>query len=222
MIVNGETLRTLNITYSALFQNGFKTVADDWNKIAMKAPSSTLASEYGWLGMFPQVREWIGDRTIQGMTAHGYRIVNRDFELTISVKRNDIEDDNIGIYAAMMQEFGRSVGDHPNQLVMGLLAAGFSTTCYDGQYFFDVDHPVIDANGNNISVANTDLVAGNGPAWYLLDTSRAMRPLIFQERRPFNFVAKDKPNDDNVFFKKEYVYGTDGRCNVGYGFWQLA
>jgi len=42
-------------------------------------------------------------------------------------------------------------------------------------------------------------------------------------RRPISdIVAKDKPTDDNVFDRNEYVYGVDGRYNVGYGFWQFA
>ncbi len=30
------------------------------------------------------------------------------------------------------------------------------------------------------------------------------------------------PNDIDVFLNDEYVWGTRGRCNVGYGLWQLA
>ena len=48
-----------------------------------------------------------------------------------------------------------------------------------------------------------------------------MKPLILQMRRPANFVAKDLLNDDNVFDKNEFVYGVDGRWNVGFGLWQL-
>ena len=101
-----------------------------------------------------------------------------------------------------------------------LLAAGFSTLCYDGQYFFDTDHPVLDANGNEISVANTD--GGAGTAWFLIDDSRALKPIIYQDRKTFDFVAMDSPDDENVFKRKEFVYGVDGRNNVGFGFWQFA
>ena len=31
-----------------------------------------------------------------------------------------------------------------------------------------------------------------------------------------------KPDDEGVFTRAEYRYGTDGRCNVGVGFWQMA
>ena len=64
--------------------------------------------------------------------------------------------------------------------------------------------------------------SGAGPAWFLLDTSRALKPLIYQERRPYRLVSKDRPEDDNVFNNKEFVYGVDGRSNAGFGLWQLA
>lgn len=36
------------------------------------------------------------------------------------------------------------------------------------------------------------------------------------------FVAMDNPNDEAVFTNKTFRYGVDCRCNVGYGFWQMA
>jgi len=121
----------------------------------------------------------------------------------------------------MLQELGRAAGEHPDQLIFALLAAGFASNCYDGQFFFDTDHPVGDgASGPVVSVSN--MQAGAGPAWFLLDTSRAIKPLIYQERRPYRLVSKDRPEDDNVFTNKEFVYGCDGRSNAGYGLWQLA
>ncbi len=32
----------------------------------------------------------------------------------------------------------------------------------------------------------------------------------------------DKETDENVFMRKEYIYGVDARLNAGYGLWQLA
>ncbi|KFB96089.1 phage major capsid protein, partial [Trabulsiella guamensis ATCC 49490] len=45
-------------------------------------------------------------------------------------------------------------------------------------------------------------------------------PIIYQERRPFNFVAIDDLTSERVFLQNEFAYGTDGRSNVGFGFWQ--
>lgn len=49
-----------------------------------------------------------------------------------------------------------------------------------------------------------------------------MRPLVYQERRPFNFTAMTDENSPNVFMRREYLYGVSGRCNAGFGLWQLA
>lgn len=222
MLINRASLQTLGTSFNALFSSGLGQADPLYDRVAMVTPSTTGKEEYGWLGRFPSVREWLGDRVIQNIATAGYAIRNKPFELTVSVSRDDIEDDNIGIYAPMFTELGRAAGAHYDQLVWPLLKAGFSTSCYDGQYFFDVDHPVLDAAGKTISVANTDAVAGTGPAWFLLDTSRAIRPIILQKRRPFQFIRLDRETDDNVFSRREYVYGADARHNVGYGLWQFA
>ncbi len=223
MIINGGNLKSLYVAFLAAFNSGLGQAQSLYQEIATTVPSTTSTNEYGWLGKFPKMREWIGDRVINGMATHGYSIKNKPFELTIGVDRDDIEDDNIGIYSPMFQEMGQSAAENPDELVFGLLAKGHSTVCYDGQYFFDTDHPVLDEDGVTVSSqSNVDENSSSGTPWYLLDTSRALKPLIFQNRKSPQFVAKDAPTDDNVFERKEFVYGVDSRCNVGFGFWQQA
>src|SRR5690606_27387688 len=115
--------------------------------------------------------------------------------------RDDIRDDNLGIYRPLFEEMGMSTAAHPDRLVFELLKNGFTELCYDGQPFFDTDHPVLDEDGKEISVANTD--GGSGTPWFLLSTRRALKPIIYQEREQFEFVAKDDPKDGNVFMRKE-------------------
>lgn len=222
MIINQGNLKTLFVAFKAAFQGGLGQAESYYGQVATTVPSTTGSEEYGWLGAFPSMREWLGDRVVNGITSHGYTIRNRSFELTVGVPRPAIEDDQYGVYTPMMAELGRASGAHPDELVFGLLKDGASTLCYDGQYFFDTDHPVIAADGSTDSQSNWDNNSGTGTAWYLLDTRRALKPLIFQNRKSANFVAKDSDTDENVFTKNEFVYGVDSRCNVGFGFWQLA
>lgn len=115
---------------------------------------------------------------------------------------------------------GHLARNHPEELIFGLLADGFSTSCYDGQNFFDTDHPQTDKSGAPVTVSNRQ--AGTGPSWYLMDTSRAVRPIVWQEREPYDFVSKTSPSDDNVFMNNEFLYGVGARVNAGFGLWQLA
>jgi phage major head subunit gpT-like protein len=213
--VDATVLRNLYTGFKAAFLRGFDGVAPQWDQIATRVPSTTSQEDYAWLGDMPAIREWVGDRVVRGLSESGYTIKNKTFELTVGVKRDKIDDDQYGIYTPMMQDMGQRVRQFPDKLVFGLLKDGFAALCYDGQYFFDTDHPVGQGVVSNVQ-------AGAGNPWFLVDTSHSLKPLIYQERRPFSFVPMTKPDDEGVFTRAEYRYGTDGRCNVGFGFWQMA
>ncbi|WP_102798728.1 Mu-like prophage major head subunit gpT family protein [Bowmanella denitrificans] len=226
MIITSATLNGLRTGFKKNFEDGKVKGQPMFQEVATVVPSSSKSNTYGWLGQWPGFREWIGPRVMKSMKEHAYSITNKDFESSVEVDRNDIDDDNLGVYAPMFNEMGYAASVFPDELVFPMLAAGFTTVCYDGQYFFDTDHPVnaeVDGTGADTSYANAIIDAGYvGEAWYLLDTSRSLKPLIFQDRKGMQFVAMDNPNDEAVFTNKIFRYGVDCRCNVGYGFWQMA
>lgn len=217
MDINAGNLNTLFRGFNTAFQRGLSSASDAemYKQIATVAPSSTAENEYGWLGDMPAIREWIGDRQVNRIKTDGYKIRNRKFEQTVGVKRDSIEDDQFGVYGPMFEALGENEALCPNQLTFGLLAAGFTTNCYDGQFFFDTDHPVGTGTVSNFG-------GGSGTAWYLLTTNRRLKPLIFQDRERGRLIRKDSETDSNVFDRDEFIYGTRMRCNVGFGFWQMA
>ena len=222
-IITPALITALRTGFSKAFQDALAATTTDWEKIATRVPSSSASNTYGWLNQFPTLREWVGDRVLKDMAASAYQVQNKLYEGTVGVKRTDIEDDNVGVYTPLFAEMGRAAKNHADQLVFALLAAGETTVCYDGQNFFDTDHPVfpnVDGTGTAATVSN--LQAGTGPAWYLLDTSRALKPLIFQERTTPELEALTSTQDEGVFMRDEYRYGIRYRCNAGFGFWQLA
>jgi phage major head subunit gpT-like protein len=84
-----------------------------------------------------------------------------------------------------------------------------------------IAHPVGDGVSiPTVSVSNVQ--AGGGTPWFLLDTSRAVKPFIYQERAAPKFTNLTQDSDDNVFFHDEYLYGVRARANVGFGLWQCA
>lgn len=226
MMVTAASLTALQVGFKKNFQDAFTATRPnaDFTRVATVINSTSKSETYGWLGKFPKMREWVGDRVIKDMEAKGYTITNKDFEATVGVDRNDIEDDNLGVYGPLMQEMGVSAAQQPDDLTFGLMAQGTTETCYDGQYFFDTDHPSFNESGGAITVSNVDAsgAAGN-PWWYLLDVTRPLKPMVYQERKKPQFVSKTDPqNSDHVFMKKEFLYGVDARCNVGFGLWQMA
>lgn len=217
------TPRSLELVF-----DGFKTVYTDafmnadlnWDKISMRVSSSGSSETYGWMGQFPQLREWIGQRHIHRLTDQGFKIQNLDFESTVSVPANDIMDDKLGIFRPAISEMGQLAAQHPEEVIFSLLKDGFTTECFDGQNFFDADHPLKDKDGINGTVSNFQ--DGSQTPWYLLDTSRALRPIVWQERQDYSFTYLNRPEDPHVFMNNEYIYGIHARVNAGFGIWQLA
>ncbi|MDD7908555.1 Mu-like prophage major head subunit gpT family protein [Pseudovibrio exalbescens] len=222
MEVTGSTLATLGVGFSAAFQSGLAEAPMDWKKVATEVPSTTSEQEYGWLKDWPAMREWVGDRLIKELSGDSYKIKNKAYESTVAVKKPDIEDDKVGMYAARFKAQGKAAGQWQNNLVWAALKLGLSEKCYDGQNFFDTDHPVgSKENGNLRTLSN--LQDGSKAPWFLLDVSQAIMPIIFQLRKKPEMVAQTDPNNsDHVFKRNEFLYGVDARGNVGFSFWQLA
>ena len=220
MIINNSTLHAAFVGFKTAFNQGYaeaKMYADD---IAMSVPSSAREETYAWLGQTPGLREWIGPRHVGGLASYSFTIKNRTFESTVAVPREDFQDDRYGLFGRYFSEMGYNTRRHKEQLIFGLLKDGFTGTGYDGQSFFDTDHPIVLNEAETLTVSNTQ--AGSDPAWFLLDTSRVVRPIIWQEREPYTFTSLTRESDHNVFFERQYLYGVHARVNCGYGLWQLA
>jgi phage major head subunit gpT-like protein len=159
MLINKENLVGVFINLKTTFNKAFEAAPSQWSLTAMLVPSGSSQNNYDWLDRFPKMRKWIGEKVIKALKANTYAVVNDDWEATVSVRRNDIEDDNLGIYAPMAQDAGYSAKTLPDEIVSDLKNNAFVNKCYDGQYFYDTDHPVDDGNGNTVSVSNKGTAA---------------------------------------------------------------
>lgn len=140
MVISQQSFNALYMGYSAAFNKGFHDTEVNYTKIAMTVPSVARETTYAWMGQIPNMREWIGEREIQSLSAHDYTIKNRNFELTTRIPVNDIADDQYGVYTPLMSEMGLSAKKHPDFLTFELLGKGFSEKCYDGATFFSDKH----------------------------------------------------------------------------------
>lgn len=77
-------------------------------------------------------------------------------------------------------------------------------------------------NKNSAQILVAHELSSKPTAWFLLDTSKSIKPVIFQERRMPELVSLNKTTDGNMFLDGKALYGVDTRCNAGYGFWQMA
>ncbi|STT58442.1 Mu-like prophage major head subunit gpT [Klebsiella pneumoniae] len=215
---SAEILHALSTSLSAAFTKGLSGVKPQYLRIATEVPSGSASNTYGWLSDLPGIKEWVGDRQLALLSQQGYTIPNKTWENSIRVKRENIEDDQIGQYSVIAQAFGQQIAEFPDTLSFQLLVAGFTTLCFDGQNFFDTDHPMAGGIYSNIVGDGTE----TGEPWFLIDESQVLKPIIYQKRRAFDFKSLDDLNSEHTFLQNEFLFGVDGRCNVGFGFWQTA
>ena len=220
MLITPQVMDAIFKAFNFSFNEGLKGTPAHWDKVATEAPSNTEEELYPWMGQWPAMREWVGDRVLNSLEMFGYAIKNKKFESTVTVPRTKIEDDRFNVFKGAFINLGRTVKMHPDLMVFGLLREGFTSDCYDGQNFFDTDHPVRTEDGHDAVVSN--MQAGDGPGWYLLDTTQGIKPLIWQTRIGYEFQQMTSSNDERVFLADEYTYGVRARVNAGFGLWQLA
>lgn len=108
--------------------------------VAMRMNSDQATETYAWLGTSPALREFIGGRTPAELGELSFTISNKDYEGSISIKSKDMRRDKMGMINVRVNQLADRANDHPAKLLTALMIAGESTTCYDGQYFFDTDH----------------------------------------------------------------------------------
>ena len=219
MEITFPALASINDGVNLAFNSQLSAAQTRYDAFTFEAASTGAEEVYPRLNMLPGLREWIGDRQVISLSNTTFTIRNRIFEETIGVARTDIEDDRLNLLAPIASQLGQNAGRLPDLLMATLLQAGHTTLCYDGQNFFDTAHPDYTSSGGSTTALN--YVTGSSPVWYLFDVSQILKPCIFQRRRPFQVIPKFSMTDPQVFWNKEFEWGVDGRCNVGFGLWQL-
>ena len=299
MILNKANVTALFIVLKKTFNNAFDAAPSQWDQVATLVPSSTRTNDYTWLDRFPRLKKWVGDKVVQALTEHNYTLTNDSYAATVEVDRDDIEDDQIGIYAPQAQDAGFSAKQWPDELVFEALNKAFTEKCYDGLTFISDKHPngkdkdgkavlvsnlgtaplsaaslataqasygkgrtalrnMKDVEGRPLNVNPTLLVVPpaledtanalmtaerlddgktniykgtakvlvvpwltSDTAWFLMDTTRAIKPLIFQQRKKPVFVTQQDMNNPDVFMRKMLKFGAEARGAAGYGLWQM-
>lgn len=142
----------------AIIGEFYKTLEQDIGASWIPTISNIFTSDqegetYRWLGMVPAMREWIGGRQAKGFRTNGITISNLHFEATLEVLVREMTRDKTGQVMVRVRELAQRANAHWAKLLSSLIAAGASTVCYDGQYFFDTDHSEGDSGSQSNSIS---------------------------------------------------------------------
>lgn len=190
-VVTSDLLAALYTSYRALWADQFLAAQNAENMrslVAMEVESGTLDESYSWFGTVPKMREWVGERQLSGLSKVDYTIRNKDFEATLEVERNAIEDDRLGIIRPRISQLALEAVRAQEELVVTTLEAGTTGLAYDGQFFFDTDHVT---PGATYQTNQSNKLTGSGVTLATLQTDlavavAAMRNFKDDQGRPMN------------------------------------
>jgi phage major head subunit gpT-like protein len=122
-------------------------------------------------------------------------------------------------------EDGESLGVTPNLLVVPPQLEASARTILNAEFTVGIEAGGTGGNTNVFRGSAELLVVpelcNEATTWYLADTSKPMKPLIWQLRKTPTIVSKTQEIEDGVFFDDQFVWGVKGRGRVGYGVWWL-
>lgn len=153
-------ISTSRAVIGALYMALADDTGEDW--VGRVAPeifdSDSELETYAWLNEIPGLREWIGGRQAVGLSEQGFSIRNKKYEGTLEIPVDWLRRDKTRQILARIREQAEAAQSHWAELLSALIAAGENTACYDGQYFFDTDHPgPLDATGGQTGSQSNDI-----------------------------------------------------------------
>lgn len=150
-LVRSDIPKLLTAGMKTEFMGAFDKALADYITVTSVIKSSKNQETYPWLGSTPKMREWADERMPKGLSEYNFSIINYDWEASIAVDRNAIEDEQYGQIMIRVRELATEAKKFYDELIFGLIAQGNSTTgtgyflnksisCYDGGAFFQSSH----------------------------------------------------------------------------------
>ncbi|MCK4373725.1 MAG: Mu-like prophage major head subunit gpT family protein [Candidatus Brocadiae bacterium] len=103
-------------------------------------PSTSGTETYPVATLLGDLEEVLDEVTITNIGTFVQSVPNRTFARIVQVKRNDIADDNIGVYRPGVRQLGRRAALYPLRLAAEVLPAGFTDQWIDGTTIFSDSH----------------------------------------------------------------------------------
>ena len=154
------TLRNLVVILSLSFNKLMLSAEPaDWQKFTYKETTKNASKKFAWLSKFPALKKWTGNRVHEKLTKHDYSVSVDVYTATADILRTELEDEGPNVYQNLPQSAKEVVDVQRNEALFGLLDK--PPTCYDGQDFFDTDHPLYPNEDGTGTVKNQSNLLGN-------------------------------------------------------------
>lgn len=126
------------------------------------------------------------------------------------------------VMSEVLDEEGDPLDVEATTLMVGPKLWGLARRITQAEIVNEGGVAVSNVNQNTTTVVKSPRLRGPyADAWFLMDLSQPVRPLLLQMRQEIRFDALDNLESEAVFMKKELKFGADARYGFGYGLWHF-
>jgi phage major head subunit gpT-like protein len=219
-----ETVDALTTGIQTKFEESMESLAalpQAWKEIATEVPSDGEGELYDWLLDITPMREWLGDKIVDGLRGRQYYVINKDYEKTIGVDRNKVNDRRIGAQINVGAALARAANQHDDKSVFdALVLSDTGPEAYDGLSLFNASHLTDAEDSASTTFSNIDS-AGDGKNWWAVDMRHGVGPIILQRRTPYEFVSLTRREDMPNFMNRKLLYSVEARLRAAAGLPQV-
>jgi phage major head subunit gpT-like protein len=192
-----------------------------WKAITTEVPSDGEGELYDWLLDVTPMREWLGDKIVDGLRGRQFYVMNKDWEKTIGIDRNKVNDRRIGAQINVGAALARAANQHDDlQVFAALVLNDTGPTAYDDLSLFNASHLTDAEDSASTTFSNIDS-AGSDENWWAVDMRHGVGPIILQRRTPYEFVALTNRTDLPNFSNRKLLYSVETRMAVAAGLPQV-
>lgn len=110
-------------------------------------PCSTEQMAFAWIGRLDKLRLWLGPRVTHEPAPQTYLVTPQPFELTETIDRFKLDDDQMGVYYRTLPEMGLQAKRWPDFQMRDMLQntgawTGTPQNGLDGLTYFNTAHPI--------------------------------------------------------------------------------
>lgn len=154
-----ETLHNAEVAWSAMFQEAmarFGNYEKAYPQITDMLEDGERVTNMALVLGNPKVRLRLSGehRKVDHFSAASYELGVRPRAITVGVPMEYIRYDKLAVVRNKIQRIPDVIPRHYAKLSWDALVAGFTTTCWDSQFFFDTDHPYYTDENNNAYFSN--------------------------------------------------------------------
>jgi phage major head subunit gpT-like protein len=150
--INDKALQELNEMVDAKWTEAFRAAPQSQlNSLATFYTSNSASNNYAFLEALGGWSEWHGARQFKDIASQDFKVLNKDFESSIKMPKNQLADDQVGMYLDIIPSMVQGWFKKQQALIFDVLTT--NPLAYDGVALFSTSRTYGSSTINNTTTS---------------------------------------------------------------------